>query len=64
VCNQAAKLRYMSGGQAAIPITFRSVCGAIGSAAAQQTLIEACKKYLNDHPGLVTIRKSPAYFSR
>jgi len=23
-----------------------------GSAAAQQALIEACKKYLNDHPGL------------
>jgi pyruvate/2-oxoglutarate/acetoin dehydrogenase E1 component len=37
VCNQAAKLRYMSGGQADVPITFRSVCGAIGSAAAQHS---------------------------
>ena len=25
VCNQAAKLRYMSGGQATMPITFRAV---------------------------------------
>ncbi len=37
VCNQAAKLRYMSGGQADIPITFRAVCGAVGSAAAQHS---------------------------
>lgn len=37
VCNQAAKLRYMSGGQADMPITFRAVCGAVGSAAAQHS---------------------------
>jgi acetoin:2,6-dichlorophenolindophenol oxidoreductase subunit beta len=37
VCNQAAKLRYMSGGQARLPITFRAVCGAVGSAAAQHS---------------------------
>src|SRR5438552_2963323 len=34
VCNQAAKLRYMSGGQADIHITFRTVYGALGQAAA------------------------------
>ncbi|HYB92417.1 MAG TPA: pyruvate dehydrogenase complex E1 component subunit beta [Candidatus Binataceae bacterium] len=37
VCNQAAKLRYMSGGQARLPITFRAVYGAVGSAAAQHS---------------------------
>jgi acetoin:2,6-dichlorophenolindophenol oxidoreductase subunit beta len=37
VCNQAAKLRYMSGGQAKLPITFRCVFGAMGGAAAQHS---------------------------
>jgi acetoin:2,6-dichlorophenolindophenol oxidoreductase subunit beta len=37
VCNQAAKLRYMSGGQAQLPITFRCVYGAMGGAAAQHS---------------------------
>ena len=37
VCNQAAKLRYMSGGQAKLPITFRAVFGAMGGAAAQHS---------------------------
>jgi acetoin:2,6-dichlorophenolindophenol oxidoreductase subunit beta len=37
VCNQAAKLRYMSGGQARMPITFRAVFGAMGGAAAQHS---------------------------
>jgi pyruvate/2-oxoglutarate/acetoin dehydrogenase E1 component len=37
VCNQAAKLRYMSGGQARMPITFRAVYGAMGGAAAQHS---------------------------
>jgi pyruvate dehydrogenase E1 component beta subunit len=37
VCNQAGKLRYMSGGQVRLPITFRAVCGAAGSAAAQHS---------------------------
>jgi acetoin:2,6-dichlorophenolindophenol oxidoreductase subunit beta len=37
VCNQAAKLRYMSGGQARLPLTFRCVFGAMGGAAAQHS---------------------------
>jgi pyruvate dehydrogenase E1 component beta subunit len=37
VCNQAAKLRYMSGGQERLPLTFRCVYGAMGSAAAQHS---------------------------
>src|ERR1700737_525938 len=37
VCNQAAKLRYMSGGQDNLPPTFRAVYGAMGGAAAQHS---------------------------
>ncbi len=37
ICNQAGKLRYMSGGQVRLPITFRCVYGAMGSAAAQHS---------------------------
>jgi len=37
ICNQAAKLRYMSGGQARLPLTFRAIYGAAGSAAAQHS---------------------------
>jgi pyruvate/2-oxoglutarate/acetoin dehydrogenase E1 component len=37
ICNQAGKLRYMSGGQARMPITYRCVFGAMGSAAAQHS---------------------------
>jgi len=37
VCNQAGKLRYMSGGQVTLPITFRAAYGAVGSAAAQHS---------------------------
>lgn len=35
--NQAAKLRYMSGGQAKMPVVVMCVCGARGSAAAQHS---------------------------
>lgn len=35
--NQAAKLRYMSGGQAKMPLVVMAVCGARGSAAAQHS---------------------------
>ncbi len=37
ICNQAGKLRYMSGGQARMPITYRCVFGAMGAAAAQHS---------------------------
>ena len=37
IINQAAKLRYMSGGQANLPLTFRCVFGAMGGAAAQHS---------------------------
>lgn len=39
VCNQAAKLRYMSGGQSRLPLTIRCVYGAMGAAAAQHSTV-------------------------
>ncbi|MFQ5666808.1 MAG: alpha-ketoacid dehydrogenase subunit beta [Candidatus Binatia bacterium] len=50
ICNQAGKLRYMSGGQARLPITFRCVFGAMGSAAAQHS--EVVYPQLLAAPGL------------
>ncbi len=48
--NQAAKLRYMSGGQARLPITFRTLYGAAGGAAAQHS--ETVYPHLLPVPGL------------
>lgn len=59
VCNQAAKLRYMSGGQADMPITFRAVCGAVGSAAAQHS--ETVYSQFMSVPGLKIVVPSDAY---
>ena len=50
LCNQAGKLRYMSGGQARLPLTFRCVYGAMGSAAAQHS--EVVYSQLLAAPGL------------
>jgi len=59
VCNQAAKLRYMSGGQADIPITFRTVYGALGQAAAQHS--ETVYAQFMSVPGLKIITPSGPY---
>ena len=59
VCNQAAKLRYMSGGQADIPITFRTVYGALGSAAAQHS--ETVYAQFMSVPGLKIVAPSDPY---
>ena len=37
IFNQAAKMRYMFGGKAKIPMVIRMACGAGGSAAAQHS---------------------------
>jgi pyruvate/2-oxoglutarate/acetoin dehydrogenase E1 component len=37
LCNQAAKWRYMTGGQAMLPIVYRALTGAMGGAAAQHS---------------------------
>lgn len=59
VCNQAAKLRYMSGGQAAMPITFRTIYGALGSAAAQHS--ETVYSQFLSVPGLkIVVPSGPA----
>ena len=59
VCNQAAKLRYMSGGQARLPLTFRCVYGAMGSAAAQHS--EVVYPQFLAAPGLkIVIPSGPA----
>jgi pyruvate dehydrogenase E1 component beta subunit len=50
IVNQAAKLRYMSGGQARLPITFRTLYGAAGGAAAQHS--ETVYPHLLPVPGL------------
>jgi pyruvate/2-oxoglutarate/acetoin dehydrogenase E1 component len=59
VCNQAAKLRYMSGGQARLPLTFRAIYGAAGSAAAQHS--EVVYPQFLGVPGLkVVVPSGPA----
>ena len=59
MCNQAAKLRYMSGGQARLPITFRCVYGAMGGAAAQHS--ETVYAQFLSVPGLmIAVPSSPA----
>lgn len=59
VCNQAAKLRYMSGGQARMPITFRCVFGAMGGAAAQHS--ETVYAQFLSVPGLkIVVPSGPA----
>lgn len=59
ICNQASKLRYMSGGQASLPITLRTVCGAIGSGAAQHS--ETMYANFLNTPGLKIIAASTPY---
>jgi pyruvate dehydrogenase E1 component beta subunit len=59
LCNQAAKLRYMSGGQVRLPITFRTRSGAVGGAAAQHS--ETVYPQLLSVPGLkLVVPSGPA----
>jgi acetoin:2,6-dichlorophenolindophenol oxidoreductase subunit beta len=59
VCNQAGKLRYMSGGQVTLPITFRAAYGAVGSAAAQHS--EVVYPQFLSAPGLkIVVPSTPA----
>ena len=59
IVNQAAKLRYMSGGQARLPITFRTLYGAVGGAAAQHS--ETVYPHLLPVPGLkIVVPSGPA----
>ncbi len=59
LCNQAAKLRYMSGGQATVPLTVRAPIGARNSAAAQHS--QSCQAWFAHTPGLrVVLPATPA----
>lgn len=59
ICNQACKLRYMSGGQASVPLTIRTVNGVIGSAAAQHS--ETLYSSFLNVPGLKLVVPSTPY---
>ncbi|MSS71363.1 MAG: alpha-ketoacid dehydrogenase subunit beta [Candidatus Latescibacteria bacterium] len=59
VVNQAAKLRYMSGGQAKVPLTIRATMGAGRSSAAQHS--QSLHAWTSHIPGLkVVIPSTPA----
>jgi pyruvate/2-oxoglutarate/acetoin dehydrogenase E1 component len=57
--NQAAKLRYMSGGQAAIPVVYLATSGAAGSAAAQHS--DSPYALFMGAPGLKVVLPSTPY---
>jgi len=57
--NQAAKLRYMSGGQAKLPITYRALYGVMGSAAAQHS--QAPHAMFLNCPGLKMVLPATPY---
>ena len=59
IINQAAKLRYMTGGQAAVPLTVRTPLGSgIGMAAQHSQCME---KYFFGTPGLIVLAPSDAF---
>ncbi len=54
--NQAAKYRYMSGGQLAVPLVVRTQAGAAGGAAAQHS--QSLESWFIHVPGLVVVAPS------
>jgi pyruvate dehydrogenase E1 component beta subunit len=59
IFNQAAKMRYMFGGKATIPMVIRTACGAGGSAAAQHS--QSLEAWFMHVPGLKVVAPSTAY---
>lgn len=59
IVNQAAKFRYMFGGQARVPMVLRCADGAIASAAAQHS--ESLEALFAHIPGLKVVAPSDAY---
>ena len=53
IVNQAAKLRYMFGGQASVPLVIRSNIGASGGKAAQHS--QSLETWLMHVPGLIVV---------
>lgn len=58
ICNQAAKLRFMMGGQVRIPLVFRAPIGATGRAAQHSQCLEA---WFMHCPGLKIVLPSTPY---
>jgi len=58
ICNQAAKLRFMMGGQVKIPLVIRTPCGASGRAAQHSQSLEA---WFMHTPGLKVVFPSTPY---
>jgi len=59
ICNQAAKLRYMSGGQVKVPIVVRTPFGAGGSYASHHS--QSLEAWFVHVPGLKVVQPSNAY---
>ncbi|WP_198471397.1 alpha-ketoacid dehydrogenase subunit beta [Acetomicrobium sp. S15 = DSM 107314] len=59
IFNQAAKMRYMFGGKAKVPMVLRMPCGAGGSAAAQHS--QCLEAWLMHVPGLKVVAPSMPY---
>ncbi len=62
ILNQAAKLRYMTGGQVSIPFTLRTPVGAGIGMAAQHS--QSMEKFFVGIPGLIVVAPSDAYTAK
>ncbi len=62
ILNQAAKLRYMTGGQLTIPLTIRTPLGSGIGVAAQHS--QSMEKYFFGIPGLIVVAPSDAYTAK
>jgi pyruvate dehydrogenase E1 component beta subunit len=58
ICNQAAKIHFMTGGQAKVPLVFRAPVGATGRAAQHSQSLEAWFMHV---PGLKVVMPSTPY---
>jgi len=56
ICNQAAKIRYMTGGQLAVPLTLRTTMGGYLNAAAQHS--QSLEAWVAHIPGLKVVMPS------
>ena len=62
IINQAAKLRYMTGGQVSIPLTIRTPLGSGIGMAAQHS--QSMEKFLFGVPGLIVVAPSDPYTAK
>ena len=62
ILNQAAKLRYMTGGQLTIPLTIRAPVGSGVGVAAQHS--QSMEKFFFGIPGLIAVAPSDAYTAK